>query len=87
MTGTEYRNELIHSLRRLNGWSAAELAERIGTSRQTLDGIEKGTYCSAEHLQSIGMIFGIDHRQLLRSAGEEKVSPTDIFLKGMSCLT
>jgi transcriptional regulator with XRE-family HTH domain len=87
MTETEYRNELIRSLRRLNGWSAAEFAQRIGTSRQTLNEIEKGAYCSAELLQSIGAAFGIDHRKLLRSAGEGKINPADIFLQGMSCLT
>ena len=37
-------NNRIRELRSLNGWSQAELADRLDVSRQTINAIETGKY-------------------------------------------
>lgn len=54
--------EILSSVRQMRvgrGWSQAELAERVGVSRQTMNYIEQGGYCPSVALAlRIASVFG-----------------------------
>lgn len=60
-------SNMVRKLRRWNELSQAELAERVGVSRQTIANIEKGNYSPSVHLaldichvlnESVERVFG-----------------------------
>jgi len=52
-------NNYIRALRGEQGWSQAELAERLGVSRQTVNAIETGRYDPSLPLAfTIARVFG-----------------------------
>ena len=52
-------NNLLRELRAEHGWSQADLAERLGVSRQTVNSIETGKYDPSLPLAfKIARVFG-----------------------------
>lgn len=50
----------IHALRTARGWSQAELAEKVGATRQTINAIEQEKYApSLELAFRIAQAFGL----------------------------
>jgi len=50
----------IHALRTARGWSQAELADRVGATRQTINAIEQEKYApSLELAFRIAQAFGV----------------------------
>ena len=59
MWGWEAMKNRVRELRAQRGWSQAELAERLGVSRQTVIAIEKGRYDPSLPLAfKIARVFG-----------------------------
>lgn len=65
--GEEVSANMVRKLRRWNELSQAELAEKVGVSRQTIANIEKGNYSPSVHLaldichvldQTVEQVFG-----------------------------
>lgn len=65
--GEEVNANMVRKLRRWNELSQAELAEKVGVSRQTIANIEKGNYSPSVHLaldichvlsQTVEQVFG-----------------------------
>jgi len=53
-------NNRVRELRSANGWSQAELAERLAVSRQTVNAIETGKYDPSLPLAfTIARLFGL----------------------------
>lgn len=58
-------NNHIRALRAGHGWSQAELAERLGVSRQTVNAIETGRYDPSLPLAfTIARVFGLAIEQI-----------------------
>lgn len=58
-------NNHIRTLRGEQGWSQAELAERLGVSRQTVNAIETGRYDPSLPLAfTIARVFGLAIEQI-----------------------
>ncbi|MFB4391880.1 MULTISPECIES: helix-turn-helix transcriptional regulator [unclassified Pseudomonas] len=58
-------NNHIRALRAEHGWSQAELAERLGVSRQTVNAIETGRYDPSLPLAfTIARVFGLAIEQI-----------------------
>lgn len=51
----------IRAAREAKGMTQAELAEKIGTSQQTVDKIERGVMKRTTYLPEIQKVLGIDH--------------------------
>ena len=60
-------NNHIRALRGEQGWSQAELAERLGVSRQTVNAIETGRYDPSLPLAfTIAMVFGLSIEEIFQ---------------------
>ena len=60
----------IIDLRKKNGWSQEELAEKLGVSRQAVSKWETGAADpSTSNLLALSKIFGIPAEELLREIG------------------
>lgn len=65
--------DTISSLRRKQGWSQEQFAERVGVSRQTVSKWETGTSVpELEKLVAISRCFGVTVDQLLGSCSAEQ---------------
>ena len=64
MEPTEVKNHLAE-LRNKKGWSQADLAERLGVSRQTVNSLERGKYDPSLPLAfRISRLFGLAIEQI-----------------------
>ncbi|MFP5425245.1 MAG: helix-turn-helix transcriptional regulator [Gammaproteobacteria bacterium] len=60
-------NNHIRALRSEQGWSQAELAERLGVSRQTVNAIETGRYDPSLPLAfTIARVFGLSIEEIFQ---------------------
>ncbi|MCV9918027.1 helix-turn-helix transcriptional regulator [Pseudomonas sp. BT-42-2] len=60
-------NNHIRALRVKQGWSQAELAERLGVSRQTVNAIETGRYDPSLPLAfTIARVFGLSIEEIFQ---------------------
>ena len=60
-------NNYIRALRGEQGWSQAELAERLGVSRQTVNAIETGRYDPSLPLAfTIARVFGLSIEEIFQ---------------------
>ncbi len=63
----------IIDLRKKNGWSQEELAEKLGVSRQAVSKWENGTSDpSTSNLCALAKLYGIPVEELLHETQEEK---------------
>ena len=61
----------LRVLRAERGWSQAELAEKLGVSRQTVNAIETGRYDPSLPLAfSLARLFGLAIEQIFAPEGE-----------------
>lgn len=64
-------NNRIHELRRQQGWSQAELAGRLGVSRQTVNALERGRYDPSLPLAfTIARVFALSIEEIFQDTGE-----------------
>ena len=70
-------HETIASLRRKQGWSQEQFAERVGVSRQTVSKWETGASVpELEKLMLISQCFGVTVDQLLGTNAEPQAAPS-----------
>ncbi|MBR6331774.1 MAG: helix-turn-helix domain-containing protein [Dehalococcoidales bacterium] len=68
--------EKIYELRKKNGFSQEELAEKMNVSRQSISRWEVGSASpDAENLKQLSSIFGVSVDYLLNDDAEESVRP------------
>jgi len=68
----------LRVLRAEHGWSQAELATRLGVSRQTVNAIETGKYDPSLPLAfGIAKVFSQTIEEIFDPEGAEKVSSRD----------
>ena len=68
-------HDRLHELRKKNGYTQAELAEKLGVSRQSISNWELGTIVpSTSRLKKISELYSVPLETLLRDdvAGEQK---------------
>lgn len=69
-------------LRKQNGWSQEELADRIGVSRQSVSKWESGTSIpDLDKILKLGEIFGVSTDYLLKDELEELTPEYSVELK------
>ncbi|HOJ02613.1 MAG TPA: helix-turn-helix transcriptional regulator [Bacteroidota bacterium] len=62
----------VRTLRLAAGWTQAQLAERVGVSRQTINYVENGTYCPSTYLAlRIARELGVRVEDVFRLKEEE----------------
>lgn len=65
----------LRQLRAVEGWSQAELADRLGVSRQTINALEKGRYDPSLPLAfKLARVFGTRIEDLFQPSEEEMAS-------------
>lgn len=65
-------NNRIQELRQQRDWSQADLAVRLGVSRQTVNALERGRYDPSLPLAfSIARLFGLSIEEIFQPDGEE----------------
>jgi putative transcriptional regulator len=63
-------NSRVRELRSERGWTQAELAERLGVSRQTVNSIESERYEPSLSLAfKIAAVFGLRIEEIFRPSG------------------
>ena len=68
-------HDRLHELRKKNGYTQAELAEKLGASRQSISNWELGTIVpSTSRLKKISELYSVPLETLLRDdvSGEQK---------------
>ncbi len=64
----------IRVFRAEQGWSQADLADRLGVSRQTVNAIENGRYDPSLPLAfRIGRVFGVAIEEVFEDSSDEGV--------------
>ena len=67
----------LKELRAVNGWSQAQLADRLGVSRQTVNAVEKGRYDPSLPLAfKLAAVFETSIEELFQPSEEELVVGT-----------
>lgn len=66
MTGEDYQNEKIKTLRKAAGLRQAQLAALVGVHKMTVVRVEAGGNCSFELIKKIASVFQVDWRDILR---------------------
>lgn len=65
----------LRELRAVEGWSQAQLADRLGVSRQTINALEKGRYDPSLPLAfKLARVFGTRIEDLFQPSEEEMAS-------------
>lgn len=68
----------LRELRAVEGWSQAELADRLGVSRQTVNALEKGRYDPSLPLAfKLARVFATPIEDLFQPS-EEEISVTSV---------
>ncbi len=76
-------NDAVRELRLDRGWTQQQLADACGVSMRTVQRVEKDGVASLETTTALGVVFGVERRDLLRvsSPGEvETVSTISLKL-------
>lgn len=55
-----YDPNVIRTLRKRRGWTQGDLADKIGVTRQTIYGIERGSSTSIKTHQKLCELFGVE---------------------------
>lgn len=75
-------SEKIYTLRKKNGLSQEQLAEKLNVSRQAISKWESGTAVpESEKLITISNYFGVSVDYLLKDGDEDKANTTDITIE------
>lgn len=68
----------LRELRAVEGWSQADLADRIGVSRQTINALEKGRYDPSLPLAfKLSALFSVPIEDLFQPSAEEVALAVD----------
>ncbi len=66
-------NNAVRELRLDRGWTQQQLADACGVSMRTVQRVEKDGVASLETTTALGVVFGVERRDLLRVSSPEEV--------------